>query len=446
MSHSSDSITEERPAYYELGYGEDFGLTALTERLGRPGSAGGPAAALGFAEEVADGSEGEEAVELGEDARRLLASELPERVLHTVWLASSGSAFDPTGHGMTCRAWLERISEVSTARLRQNMGSYTPPPVRPVQDSRLCQAVVAELRVTAPALADASPLPELVDCLEHVVNGADADLGMRLWLRALKAHSVPVQYGQYLRLLALGMQFGIPPGAVHDGLTITWPPVSAASRQGIHGDFGLSRLARQFTAGWHHRTPREAVAAAVRADSYESPPGSEAAMLLEDTRRVLDRGLSEDAITVVWLAATDRGYNIDRFGVGGRYWLEQVAEVCAKHLTEVAPDYVPAAPSPATGVDDEVLREIREMFPLAASRAVSPDFHPLEGTSVMEALEQVATQVDPDLGFRLLVRTVEVLQLPLTEEQYARYEAIAGRFHYGEYHLLFSIDHLVQRT
>ncbi|WP_405827441.1 hypothetical protein [Streptomyces sp. NBC_00105] len=159
---------------------------------------------------------------------------------------------------MTCRAWLERISEVSTARLRQNKASCTPPPVRLVRDSRLCQAVVAELRVAAPALVDASPLPKLVDCLEQVVTGAGADLGMRLLLRALKAHSVPVPYGQYHRLVALGWQF--PPGAVHDGLAITWPPVSAASRQGINGDFGLSRLARQFTAGWHYRTPREAVA------------------------------------------------------------------------------------------------------------------------------------------------------------------------------------------
>ncbi|WP_405940801.1 hypothetical protein [Streptomyces sp. NBC_00207] len=158
---------------------------------------------------------------------------------------------------------------------------------------------------------------------------------------------------------------------------------------------------------------------------------------------MLDPGLSDDAITALWLAATDRGYGIDRFGVSGREWLEQVAEVCEEHLTEVAPAFVPAAPPPATGTGDEVLREIRGMSPLAASTAVSPDFHPLEGTTVMEALEQIATQVDPDLGFRLLLHTVEVLQLPLTEEQYTRYEALASRFHYGQDHLLFSVDHLV---
>ncbi|MFD6967698.1 hypothetical protein [Streptomyces sp. NPDC059979] len=439
-------MTRERPAYYELGYGEDFGLTALTERLSLPGSGTDPTAALRCVEELADRSEGEEAVELGEDARRLLASELPEQVLHVVWLGSTRHAFDPVDHGMSARAWLEWISEASTARLRQNKRSYTPPPVRPVRDAQSCQAVVAELRATAPALAGTSVLPDLVDALEQVVTVADGDLGMRLFLRALKTHSVPVPYEQYRRLQALGRQFGFPAAVVHDGLAIIWPPVSTTSRQGIGGDFGLSRLAGLFTAGWHYRTPRAAVENALTGDGYERPPGSEAAVLLEDTRRMLDSGLSDDTITVLWLAATDRGYNIDERGVGGREWLEQVVEVCEEHLTAVAPAYVPAAPTKGTDAGDAVLREIREMAPLAAGAVISPAFRPLEGTTVMEALEQVVTQVDPDLGFRLLLRTVEVLRLPLTEEQYARYEVLGGRFHYGEDHLLFSADHLVQRT
>ncbi|MER5811425.1 hypothetical protein ABT143_25075 [Streptomyces sp. NPDC002033] len=438
-------MTQERPTYYELGYGEDFGLTALTERLSRRGSGTGPAGALGYAEEIADGSEGEEAVELGEDARRLLASELPERILRTVWLASTGNAFDPADHGMTCRGLLERISEVSTARLRQNKRSYNPPPVRPARDVGLCQAVVAELRSTAPALAGASALPDLVDALERVVTGADGDLGMRLFLRALKAHAVPVPYEQYRRLLALGRQFGFPAGTVHDGLYIVWPQVST-TRQGVSGDFGLSQLARQFTAGWHYRTPRAAVETAVTYDGYERPPGSEAAILWEDTRRMLDSGLSDDTITVLWLAATNRGYNIDECGVGGREWLEQVVEVCEEHLTAVAPAYLPVASAIHTDTGDAVLREIREMAPLASGKAISPAFRPLEGTAVMGALEQVVTQVDPDLGFRLFLRTLEVLQLPLNEARYARYETLSSRFQYGEDHLLFSIDHLVQRS
>lgn len=431
--------------FYRLGYGEDFGLTGLAERLSLRGSGTGPAAALGCAEEVADGSEGEEAVELGEDARRLLAPELPERILRTVWLASTGNAFDPADHGMTCRGWLERISEVATARLRQNKRSYTPPLVRPVRDAGLCQEVVAELRATTPALADASSLPDLVDALEQVVTGADGDLGMRLFLRALKAHSVPVPYERYCGLLALGRQFGFPPAVVHDGLRIIWPPVGT-TRQGLSGDFGLSRLARLFTQGWHYRTPRAAVENAATGDGYERPAGSEAAILLEDARRMLDSGLSDDTITVLWLAATNRGYNIDECGVGGREWLGQVVEVCEEHLTAVAPAYLPVAPPVRTDTRDAVLREIRDMAPLAAGTVISPAFRSLEGTTVMGALEQAVARVDPDLGFRLFLRTLEVLQLPLTEEQYARYQTLSGHFQYGEDHLLFSVDHLVRRT
>ncbi|MCX5232793.1 hypothetical protein [Streptomyces sp. NBC_00233] len=177
----------------------------------------GPAAALGFAfafafaEDLADRGRGRGGCRAGEDADRLLASEFPERVLRTVWLASTGNAFDPTGHGMTCRTWLERISEVSTARIRQNKVPFTPPSARPVRDSRLSQAVQRELRVMAPALTGASPLPTLVDCLEHVVTGADADIGMRLLLRTLKAHSVPAPYGQYRRLIPRSA-VRLPPG------------------------------------------------------------------------------------------------------------------------------------------------------------------------------------------------------------------------------------------
>ncbi|MFD8290584.1 hypothetical protein ACFV2B_20550 [Streptomyces lavendulae] len=438
-------MAQERLAYYELGYGEDFGLTGLTERLDQAGPEVGMAAALGYAEEIAAGSEGGEAVELGEDARRLLASELPEHVLHTVWLASTRQAFDPVDHGMGVREWLERISKVSTAQLRRDKRSYVPPPVRPVRDERLCRAAVTEIRVMAPDLARASAIPDLVHCLEQVVTGADGDLGVRLFLRSLKAHSVPVPQEEYRRLLVLGWQFGFPPAVVHDGLRILWPPVST-SRYGLDDDFGLSRLAVLFTAGWHHRTPRAAVENAVQYDGYERPPGSEAAILLEDTRRILDSTLSDDTISLLWLAATDRGHDLDRFGLSGREWLEQVADVCEAHLSEVAPAYVPSVSAIRTDLRSAVLREIRETAPVAAGTVIGPGTLPLQGTAVWNALEQVVSKVDPDLGFRLLLRALKILQLPLTETQYARYETLGSDFQYGQSHLLFSVNHLIQRN
>ncbi|MGX1567798.1 hypothetical protein ACWIF5_40480, partial [Streptomyces sp. NPDC055509] len=76
-------MPQMRPDYVELGYSSDFGLTGLTEQLGSPGLP----AALAAAARLADGSDGDGAVELGEDARRLLDAPLSEEVLRTVWLA-----------------------------------------------------------------------------------------------------------------------------------------------------------------------------------------------------------------------------------------------------------------------------------------------------------------------------------------------------------------------
>ncbi|MGW1728973.1 hypothetical protein ACWCQK_39715 [Streptomyces sp. NPDC002306] len=63
--------------YVERGYSGDFGLTGLTEQLCSPNRpAVGLLAALAVVARSADGSDGEEAVELGEDARRLLDASL----------------------------------------------------------------------------------------------------------------------------------------------------------------------------------------------------------------------------------------------------------------------------------------------------------------------------------------------------------------------------------
>ncbi|MET8756049.1 hypothetical protein ABZW32_39050, partial [Streptomyces sp. NPDC004667] len=320
-----------------------------------------------------------------------------------------------------------------------------PPPARPVRDERLSRATVAEIRAMAPELARATLNPNLVQCLEQVVTGADGDLGMRLFLRTLKAHSVPVPYEDFRRFLVLGWQFGFPPAVVHDGLRIVWPPVST-SRYGLDDDFGLSRLAMLFTAGWQYRTARATIEDAVQHDGYERPPGSEAAILLEDTRRILDSGLTDDTISLLWLAATDRGHNIDQSGLSGREWLKQVADVCEKHLSEVAPAYIPSASAIRTDLRNAVLHEIRETAPVAAGTVISPGPLPLQSTAVWNALEQVVSKVDPDLGFRLLLRALKILQLPLTEAQYARYETLSTKFRYGENHLLFSVNHLIQRN
>lgn len=119
---------QEHSTYVELGCSDDFGLTGLAERLCSHRTVDLPLA-LGIAADAADGSDGEEAVEPGEDARRLLNGPVSEEALHCVWLAAAGRGFDPADHGMDTRTWLRAISDLATDRLRRNRWSRRPTPM-----------------------------------------------------------------------------------------------------------------------------------------------------------------------------------------------------------------------------------------------------------------------------------------------------------------------------
>ncbi|MFG2511490.1 hypothetical protein [Streptomyces sp. NPDC048584] len=431
-------MPQDRSTYVELGYSGDFGLTALAELLCSPdGPAVDLAAALAAAAGSANGSDGEEAVELGEDARRLLDGSLPEEVLHTVWLAAVGRSFDPADHGVDTRTWLRSLSDLSVNRLRQNRRSYVPAPVRPVRDEGLCRDVVTEIHGLAADLTSDRTSPDLVSALERVVTLADADIGFRLFLRALKACRVRVSKDRYDRFLGIGEQLGYPVAVVRDGLDVDWPPIDTARRD-TPWDFGLSRLAGNAHQDWHAGVARREIRSVADGDEPGQSPGTAAALLREDAVRLLRSPLSDDLITTLWVAVSDAALRVD-----GRDWLRLVADVCEERLREVAPAYTPVVPPPRTAWADVVLSEVRETALKATDRAISPHWQPLPAEKVITALEQVAARVDPDLGFRLLLRVLRPLAVPITRAQYERYEAIGRRFGYGEHHV-DEIEQLVQ--
>jgi hypothetical protein len=433
-------MSQHRPTYVELGYSGDFGLTALAEHLCSPDRpAVDLATALAVAARSADGSDGEEAVELGEDARRLLDGPLPDEVLRTVWLAAVGRIFDPADHGLDTRAWLRSLSDLSVNRLRQNRRSYVPPPVRPVRDADLCREVVAEIRGVAADLAGACASPDLVPGLEQVVALADADVGFRLFLRALKACSVRVPKERYDRFRGLGERLGHPVAVVRDGLDVDWPPIDT-TRRDTSWDFGLSLLAGNAHQDWHAGVARGEIHRVVDGDEPGQSPGTTAALLLEDALRLLHSPLSDETITTLWVAVSDGALRVD-----GRDWLRLVADVCEERLRGVAPAYTPVVPPARTDGADLVLPEVRETALTVADKAISPHWQPVPAGKVTAALEQVVSRVDPDLGFRLFLRVLRPLSVPVTPGQYGRYRAIGERFGYGEHHV-DEFDTLVEWT
>ncbi|MBD0744858.1 hypothetical protein [Streptomyces sp. CBMA152] len=196
-------------------------------------------------------------------------------------------------------------------------------------------------------------------------------------------------------------------------------------RQEIWIDFGLSGLTK-----WFHgplsmeMSERDLVAAAA-----DWGDGSYAPTLLEDVLRLLESPLSTEAIDMLWCAATGRSYAPDRWETGGRDWLREVARVCVERIRQDDPAFEPGQPGPVpNGLGEDVLSEIRSVRAALEAATIRDGIR-----DVVPTLEQVVTQVDPDLGFRLFLRVMKAYRVPIGETQHDRYHELGETFGYNEF-------------
>ncbi|MFI8355183.1 hypothetical protein [Streptomyces cyaneofuscatus] len=200
-------------------------------------------------------------------------------------------------------------------------------------------------------------------------------------------------------------------------------------------DFGLSRLTKFFAGPWsHERTVDETIADAALAYSDE-PAGEAASAILADAVRLEQSSLSTEVITTVWTVASEGGYNLDYFGVDGRDWLRHVAAVCSEQARQADPEGASAVEPVAASEESvrAVLAAIAAVEPALTAKAAT--FYGHGPGEVVRVLELVAAQVDPDLGFRLLLRVLVACWLPISDAQYAQYEALGEVFGYGRFHV-----------
>jgi hypothetical protein len=466
------TVTGRQEPYY-VDYDADFGLSGVTEAFTLSPAPENTGAALGLVMAKLDAYDRECPVgnvdhlsadersilgydtshdewgyadELREDVRGLVESPLADEAIRAVWRAAAGGVWDPTAHGMSARDWLRRIDETCAARPPRKVPGRRPAPSswwgawRPAADE-VRDEVVAEIRScreqSAGPLPFPGPLPspDALSALEEVAARVHPDLGFRLFLRALKVYSVRIEKARYDRFQALGQRFGHPAALIDFGLDVAWPPIDTARRDATW-DFGFSHLAGQAHQDWCAN--REELRKAAEGDDIGQTPGSAAAVLLEDALRLLRSALPDAAVTALWAGASDRPGSTD-----GRDWLRLIADVCRERLREAAPAYTLVVAPARTELADTVLREVRETAPAVVDKVISPHWHPVPATDVMDALEHVVTRIDPDLGFRLFLRVLNALSVRLTQEQYDRYEAIGERFGYGEYHVS-DVDHLIE--
>ncbi|MEU3558071.1 hypothetical protein [Streptomyces fragilis] len=166
---------------------------------------------------------------LGRDVRCLLDSSLPEETIRTAWAGSTDYALDPVAEDVTPRAWLGRLEETWLAAERRRDPGFVPPSARPEADEVTGAEVLRVMRPLADALATAHteaqvfnpyPLPALMPAFRRVTKEAGADLGYRLFLRAVKFYALPVTVALRAEMTMLGDRFGYPAGLVGEGLAL----------------------------------------------------------------------------------------------------------------------------------------------------------------------------------------------------------------------------------
>lgn len=231
MAHVPESDAEGD--FLEGVYTTDIGLTWLASqwevleefyrKYVQSHSDEGPAVVwLKIAESSVDEFDRSKAVQLGQDVQRLLRSPLTDETIRTVWLAATHGVFDPGEYGMSSR----RLA----AEGRRGMAcpgaperSRVRPPAAATRGGRGTSAGrppgdppgrgTTEPRSREPPFG--TPVTGLVPALERVVTESCADLGYRLFLRAMKAYHVPADRPG---LVALGERFDYPEWVVPEGL------------------------------------------------------------------------------------------------------------------------------------------------------------------------------------------------------------------------------------
>ncbi|MGW7333839.1 hypothetical protein ACWGIU_35605 [Streptomyces sp. NPDC054840] len=186
-------------------------------------------------------------------------------------------------------------------------------------------------------------------------------------------------------------------------------------------DIGLSGLMKTFR---YPRTNKMSIALATVWSFANREDGAYAHQLLDDVRRLLASDLSGPEVSTLWQAGTFRDFDLELCGIEGRQWLTWIEEIAEYRITwNVGDAPVPSDSSPARGLTEAVLGEIASVAQDLESATAGHAYVAVRG--VVPALRRVVSEVDPDLGFRLLLRVLKSYFLPVGPTRVAGFHALA---------------------
>lgn len=189
----------------------------------------------------------------------------------------------------------------------------------------------------------------------------------------------------------------------------------------LGSDIGLSGLMNIFH---YPRTNRMSIALATVGSFADREDGAFAHQLLDDAKRLLASDLSGPELSVLWQAGTFRDFDLEDCGIEGRQWLTWIEEIAEYRITwNVGDAPVPADPPPARGLAEAVLDEIALVARDLESATSGHAYAAVSG--VVPALRRVVAEVDPDLGFRLLMRVLKSYFMEVDPDRVEAYRVLA---------------------
>ncbi|MFF2628649.1 hypothetical protein ACFVUN_23095 [Kitasatospora griseola] len=203
-----------------LGPNGDFGISGLGMKIRGPYGPTDWTGTLEFITTRLERMGSQEAAALSVDAQRLISSTLSNSELEFLWLSTTGRHFNPEGRGGDIREFLADIARVCSGFLCPGDAEAFEAQASQFDSQEIRRQILEELDTVQGSLlerCDASIKESIVSLLERAVGELGADLGMRLFLRALKTSFAPIGLTRLARLETLGERLGYSDLAVADG-------------------------------------------------------------------------------------------------------------------------------------------------------------------------------------------------------------------------------------
>lgn len=189
----------------------------------------------------------------------------------------------------------------------------------------------------------------------------------------------------------------------------------------LGSDIGLSCLMKTFR---YPRTNKMSIAIATVWSLADHEDGAFAPQLMDDVRRLLASDLSGSEVSVLWRAGTFGDFDLGACGIEGRQWLTWIEEIAEYRITwNVGNAPAPVDPPPTRGLGEAVLGEIALVAQDLESATAGHAYAAVYG--VVPALRRVVAEVDPDLGFRLLLRVLKSYSVVVDPERVEAYRGLA---------------------